>query len=35
MRVEQLGEITNRVVEGPPLHDIGPCLATPGAASGS
>ncbi|WP_018636343.1 fumarylacetoacetate hydrolase family protein [Parafrankia elaeagni] len=28
-RVEHLGEITQRIVEGPPLLDIGPCLARP------
>lgn len=28
-RVEQLGEITQRIVAGPPLKDIGPCLASP------
>jgi 2-keto-4-pentenoate hydratase/2-oxohepta-3-ene-1,7-dioic acid hydratase in catechol pathway len=28
-RVEGLGEITQRVVDGPPLLDIGPCRATP------
>jgi 2-keto-4-pentenoate hydratase/2-oxohepta-3-ene-1,7-dioic acid hydratase in catechol pathway len=31
MRVEHLGEISNRVVEAPPLHDLGPPLATPPA----
>jgi hypothetical protein len=29
MRVEQLGEITNRVVEGPPVLDLGSPFTTP------